>query len=353
MKLDFEAAVSQAQTAQPQTPAGNTSRDRALAAFMKPTNASQASAQNQSQVTPVANPSQISPEELSAISPTSSQPAEIEGQSTTNDSTPSEATKEVEKPISDEYAKLARREKALRAKALQQEQALKAKEAEIRAKEEALRAKEAEYQSRYIPKDTLKQDPLAALAELGLSYDQLTELALNAPKPEDLARAKEIKAMEDKIKALEERQEKSQKAYDDAQTQAYQQAISQIRTETTNLVKSDPNFETINATGSINDVVELIEETFKKDGILLTVEEAATEVENYLVEEAYKLARLSKIQQRLKPAEKPAATPKQTVPQQSQAESKPLMKTLTNSVGVSRPLSARDRAILAFKGEKN
>ncbi len=100
------------------------------------------------------------------------------------------------------------------------------------------------------------------------------------------------------------------------------------------------------------DVVDLIEKTFKEDGILLTEDEAAQQVEDYLTEEAYKLANLKKIQKRLQTSSaststsatpaKSAETPKQSQP----------MKTLTNAVGTSRQLTSKERAILAFKGEK-
>lgn len=358
--MSFEVAVKNAQVAQAtesQTPtsAPQTSKERALAAFMRPTTASQAQAQE----LPVRNATNISPEEFSAVSPSYNASESDAGQNGLSESasspveSPKADTKATpDEPLSNQYALLARKEKALRAKAMQQDQAIKAREAGIVAREEAIKAKDAEYQSKYIARDRISQDPISVLNDLGLSYDQITQLMLNAPKAEDMARAKELQSVRDELNAVKEQQVKSQKAYDDAQTQSYQQAINQIRLETKSLVNSDPTFETIKATDSVSDVVELIEETFKKDGILLTVEEAATEVENYLVEEAMKLARLNKIQQRLKPAVSQAAAKPSVATQKLQAESKPPIKTLTNSVGISRPLSARDRAILAFKGEK-
>lgn len=332
--------------ASPQTPAQST-RERAIAKLM---GNAPANPPANTQDLPVRNATQVAPEELSAI--TSS--TRSEGQSSPSETLAPEAPKAPEEPLSNQYALLARREKALRAKAQQQAQESKAREDAFLAKEEALKAREAardaEYQSKYIPKDRLSQDPLSVLNELGLSYDQLTQLVLNAPKAEDIARAKELRDIQSELKAVKEQQLASQRASEEQQTAAYQQAVKQIRSEVSQLVKTDPTFETINATNSINDVVELIEETYKQDGILLTVEEAANEVENYLVEEGSKIARLSKIQQRLRPAAPAATKPTVTKPAQQQPAA---MKTLTNSVASSRPLSARERAILAFKGEKN
>jgi hypothetical protein len=121
--------------------------------------------------------------------------------------------------------------------------------------------------------------------------------------------------------------------------------MKQIRNDVNMLVKHDPQFETIKATNSIGDVVELIEKTFNEDGVLLTVEEAAQQVESYLVDEAIKLARLAKIQQKLAPAPKAEASKATGTPE------KQSMKTLTNSVNSSRTLSARERAILAMQGK--
>ena len=60
-----------------------------------------------------------------------------------------------------------------------------------------------------------------------------------------------------------------------------------------------------------------------------------------------KLAQLKKIQQRLQPKSQPSAQKQES---SSKQQDQPI-KTLTNSVGVARSLTAKERAILAFKGE--
>lgn len=318
-------------------------RERAVAILTQPA----APAPTTAQEHPVRNPTQISAEELSAVkSRSSEQSSESTEQKDTTDSpqTTVTETKKAENPLSPHYALLARKEKALRVKA----QELKAREDSFRAKEEAVKSKEAEYQSKYIPKDRFTNDTLAALSEVGITYDQLTSLILNQPKPEDAAQNAAFHKLEAEIKALRDAQEASKKSYEDSQTNAYNQAVTQIRNETKQLVNSDPSFEVIKATNSVNDVVELIERTFKDDGVLLSVEEAAKEVEEYLMEEAYKLANLKKVQSKFKPA-----TPTQTqAPKQQETTKQPQpMKTLTNSASATRPLTARERAIAAFKGQ--
>jgi len=303
---------------------------------------------------PVRNASQVTPEEIHAISPTAtmkpqlsqSQNTIVEGQ----DSAPQEAAKpREESPLSERHALLARREKQIR----QREQQIRAKELAIKAAEDAARsatpAKPALDESKYVPKDRLTQDPFTVLNELGLTYDQLTELALNAPKPEQLAMMNEIKTLKAELQAVKGETEKTQKSIEEQNTKSYQQALNDIKHQVTRLVSSDPAFETIKATRSVGDVVELIEKTYNEDGILMTVEEAAQQVEDYLVDEAVKIARLNKIQQKMKPA---TTLTSQTKPN-GQSPQQPQMKTLTNSVSSSRPLSAKERALLAFEGRLN
>jgi len=296
--------------------------------------------QGQQNNTPVPNPSQVSPEEAGALTH-----GVNTGQSNTSvveappeAPTPKETTQPDKAPLSSQYAQLARQEKAIRAKANQ----IRTQEAAIRAREDAVKAKEAEMQTQYIPKDRIAKDPLKVLLEQGYSSDQITQMLLNAPDPAQQQQQLVIEELRSEIKALRDGQETANKAFQDNQTQSYNQALQAIRVETKQLVSNNDQFEAINATNSHEDVVELIEKTFKKDGVLLTVEDAAQAVEDYLVEEAIKIAKLNKIQAKLRPAAPPPA------PQQPQ---KPQTKTLTNTMGTNRSLTAKERAILAFKGE--
>ncbi len=333
MKLE---PISQPSTT-PQTTSNNSARDRAIALLTK-------TPPSTPEPVPVQNANAISPEELSVVKPPTL------GQNDITDSAEVAATEETkpatEDPLSTQYATLARKEKALRAKAVQTEQVIKAREAALVAREEAFKTKESEYQTKYISKDRLSQDTLNALAEAGLTYDQITELMLTQNSPERKAQSEYEKRLDAKLQELERKQQESVKAVENQQSVAYQQAIKQIKADTTTLVSANPEFEAIKETNSINDVVELIERTFKQDGILLSVEDAAKQVEDYLVEEAFKLTKLKKIQQRLTPAPKPAEVKSQEPPKQPQT-----LKTLTNAVASNGRVSARERAIAAFKGQ--
>jgi hypothetical protein len=315
-----------------------------------------------SQAAPVKDPSNISMEEAVNVkaAPESSQTdsivdpaAEPIDQSVEQ---PVEETKEAatqpekEEPLSSQFAVLARKEKALRAK-----------EQSFRQREAALAAREAELSnaatpsssfdaSKYISIDDLKNNPYGKLQELGVSYDDLTEQALQSQSPEFRAIAKMRAEMQADLQKLKDEQANTRKSVEEQQTAAYQQALRQIKNEASQLVNSDPSFETIKETDSVTDVVDLIERTFKEEGTLLTVQEAAQIVEDYLIEEAMKLANLKKVQARLKPA--PAPVKKAEQPQTpAQQQPAPKSVTLTNSMGSTRQLSARERAILAAKGE--
>lgn len=245
-----------------------------------------------------------------------------------------------EQPLSSQYAQLARKERALRAKAV-----------ELKQREDAFKASQTPAQqppttANGIPLEEFKKNPWKFMQEAGVTYDQVTKAALDAPSPEQ----EMVSSLQAKIEALEEKlngtENKWKETWETNQKTQYQQAVNQIKSEVTSLVNENPDFETIKATNSVGDVVELIEKTFQEDGVLLSVEEAAKQVETYLEEEAYKLSQLKKIQNRLKPASTtvpaaPAKTAAQTPAQQQPS------KTLTNAISGSRQMSARDRAMAA------
>ena len=324
------------------------SQARAIAAFNAATKA--AASQNP---TGIANASAVSAEEMGAITSGVKKDEEeqtletsAEGQTPTDE--PKEEVKAVEEEpqLSTQYAAMARKEKALRAK-MQEFQ--RERDAFNRQKEATKAPTGPSFdESKYIARDRLKTDTLAVLAEEGVSYDELTQAILNQGQYQQDPQTKAaIAKLEAKIAAQEETAKKYAAQLEEQQTNAYKQAVNQIRLDTKALVMSDPSFEIIKETNSVNDVVELIEETWKKDGVLLSVEDAAKEVEEYLEQEALKLARIKKLQERMKPVAAPVKQ-QQAAPATKQPQT---MKTLTNQMGASRPLTARERALLAFRGE--
>ncbi len=298
------------------------------------------------QQTPVVNPSNVSAEEHSAMKTHSS--TDQDGNNGDNTSQQEAPPAAKEEPISSQYAILARKEKALRAQAAKQEQTYKAREAALAAREAEVASKATIDTSKYISIDDLKRNAYGKLTELGVTYDEISQQALASQSPEAQYYQRLREEMNSELQKVREEQAQTRTAYEQQQAQAYQNALNQIRTETRQLVMSDPSFETIKETGSVNDVVDLIERTFKEDGTLMTVEQAAQAVEDYLVEEALKISKIKKIQNRLgaQASKTPAQPQKQSAPQEANQ-----LKTLTNSVTNTRPLTAKERALLAFKGQ--
>lgn len=257
-----------------------------------------------------------------------------------------------EEPISSQFAVLARKEKQYRAKVQAQEAALKAKEAAIAQREAALAAKDAEYTSGYVPKSKLSEDPITTLLEAGVSYDKITEMVLQQQSSTLDPQTKVlISQMQAEIKALKGETENTKKTITQNQEESYKQALQNIRQNVSSLVKDGTDYEAIRETNSVEDVVELIERTFKEDGVLLTEEEAASQVEQELVERISKYSRLSKIQQKNQPSNTKAAPQNTGVQQQSQGKQQQPAKTLTNNLSGTRQLTARERALLAFEGK--
>lgn len=305
----------------------------------------------------VANQNQISVEELGAIrqpskSIESNGIPELEAQDSQPEARLNEPAKAPEDPISSQYAQLARREKQLRLQAQKQQQSIQAREDALKAKEAALAAKDSEYQSGYISKDQLKRDTLKILNENGVPYEQLVQQYINeTTNPVDPRVNATISALQDKIAKLEANAQDSEKRGQEQQTQAYESAVKQIRLDAVSLIRSEPDtYEMIQATKSIDDVVDLIKRTHAEEGRIMSVEEAATEVENYLFEESLRLANLKKVRSRTSQASTPDSSKVQTPPS-NQSKQPQQMKTLTNAATNSRQLSSKERAILAFKGQ--
>jgi hypothetical protein len=299
------------------------------------------------------DPNNISVEELSAVKGQNlNKPVSNEEQVETVQEVQAQEETLQEKPkvdpaLSRQFAQLARQEKALRAKAQQQEQAIKAKEMALAAREAELNGKSSFDASKYVSLEEFKANPLKVMAQTGLSYDELTQQLLNVPGTDPRTEAV-ISRLEAKIAALEESAELGKKSQVEQQQQTYQAAVKQITADVRNLVKMDPNFETIRATNSVSDVVELITETFNKEQILLSVEEAAQQVEDYLVEEAMKLTRIGKIKSKIGQSGQTVQSKTQTQAQKPAAT--PQTKTLTNAIGSTRQMTTRERAIAAAEG---
>ena len=194
--------------------------------------------------------------------------------------------------FSRKFAALSRREKEIRAKEVEYDKRI----AEL---EERLGSfgKKPEPEPELPIEYRLKKDPLRALEDMGLSYDKLTELALNDGKltPEMQMRLmreelegdykKKFEELENRL--LEKEKSDEQRRYDDIQ-RGFQNEIEDF-------VESNADrYELIQANEANDIIYDVIEEHYNDTGRILDIEEAAEAVENYLEEEAEKIFRLGK-----------------------------------------------------------
>jgi hypothetical protein len=248
---------------------------------------------------------------------------------------PTEATSEV--PASPQLDLLARKERQVR-KAQQ----------ELKAAQEAWKREQASYLSR----ETLLSDPLKVLAEAGITADKLVELQINqaAPKDPNQALQEEVAALKAQINELVDPENGTLAKRDQ---QAYNQALAQIEADAKLLVESNPAYGTIKSEGKASEVKDLIVAVFNEEGTILDVEEACQLVEEKLVQNLLKdYERISKYDKIKAKIGKPAETLAEEVPVQ-QPTQKPKQTTLTNAGSQSRPLSARDRAVLLVQERLN
>lgn len=268
----------------------------------------------------------------------------------------SEEIAQPEKPeeaLSPKLVELARREKMY----MKRQEEMKAREEALAKREAELTAKDSEYKTGYINKSQLAANPLQALIDAGLSQEQIMQHLLNGNQPVD----PNIAAVRAEVQALKDAQEEQRKRSIDAQQKNYDNAVNQIRTDVKALVADNADFESVKAMGMEEAVVELIKKQHAEDGTLLSIEDAATRVEAYIVDNALKMAALNKVKAKLTPAEKaaeelapsgikkPNVIPQAGPPQQQ-------LKTLTNAATTapSKALSDKDRrarAIAAYTGQ--
>lgn len=317
-------------------------RERAIQAAMgkapEPMNTPETSVMNIPKPNPVAEAASVETAEVAAA-PVTTAPKAPETQTS-------------DPKLSARVANLVKRERALMAKQRQMQQTLQAKERELAAKEESLKTQQSVDLSKYIEKERLKSNPLGALEDAQLTYDELTQQYIAAQNRNPVY-DNTINKLMSEINSLKSQIEEGKQQAIEQQNQSYKAAVAQIKADVTQLVNRNPAFETVKATRSIGDVVELIERVYKEEGRVMDIEEAATEVENYLVDEALKLTKIGKIKSKLAPKVAPSVSSTSTQSQTDQATKQPQpMKTLTNqNSAISRQLTRVERAILAAKGE--
>lgn len=236
----------------------------------------------------------------------------------------------------DRFAALEKRERSLRAQA-RQLQALK-KQLDDQAKVQQAPAQILQQPT--FSKEQFLKDPLSQ----GITYEEVAQLILNQPSAENQA----LKAVTQQIESLKKAQEDQTKQAQEAQKIARANAVKQISREVNTLVNADESFESIKTLGRQDAVTALIELTYDEEGYVMTTEDACKEVEDYLTEQAIKMASLKKVKDKLNPTEQKSSPKQQNTPTTTTTLSR------ASTEPSSKPLSAkakRDRAIAAFIGQ--
>jgi len=233
------------------------------------------------------------------------------------------------------------------------ERQLRAMQKQLAEEKATLQKRATEYETGYIPKNRLREDLWSVLSENGIDQQSLTDQLLNQPNMNDPA----TKALMSKIKALEEKQSQAEKQASAAQEAQYNNAVKQISNEVKILTDSSPDFEAIKELGLVDNVVELIKETFEKEGYVMDVESACKQVEDESLAYLEKVSKIKKLQDRLTPkAPEVTVPPKNEVTASTTVTAKPGPTTLTNRTTQTIPKRSSEkdrvaRALAAFQGK--
>ncbi len=230
------------------------------------------------------------------------------------------ATTEATEPLSPQFAALAKQRRALQ----QERQAFEREKAT---------ASQTATQADAIPLARLKEDALGVLLDAGVTYDQLTEQIL--ARRDGIT--PEIQALKAELKATKE---DFSKQLTDRDQQARTQVLAEISRDAKRLVAEGDDYEMVREHKAVPKVTQYIESWYDKTGEVLDVREALQDIEEELLEDSLRLARIKKVQSKLAPPEPVAPA----APQQRQ------VRTLTNRDTASVPLSAKARALAAFNG---
>lgn len=231
-------------------------------------------------------------------------------------STQEQGVVEATEPLSPQMAALAK-----------QRRALQAKERELAEREKKLQEPRADAVDLF----RLKTEPLSVLLEAGVTYDQLTEAIL----ADQNGNSPELRKLQAKLAEMEE---KVTQTFAERDRQAEQAALADMRKDADRLVREGDTYEMVRETGSVPLAINLIERTYRETGEVMDVTEALSLIEDELLERGTKLANLGKVRGKLAP-EHSTQSPQQ----------RPV--TLTNRDTAQVPLSPKQRAMLAFKGQ--
>jgi len=178
--------------------------------------------------------------------------------------------------LSPKISAIARKEQAQR----QREQALKQREKDLADK----LAKAEKYDQL---RQKLDAKDYSAADELGMSYEEYTQYLLNKQAGAD--------PTEQRFRKIETENEALKHALEEKETEEYQANQALWKEAIEKAVAGSDEFSTIRELKAEGAVLQHINDSFEEDGVELTVEQAAKEIEDALVKRAEKLSSISKL----------------------------------------------------------
>lgn len=240
------------------------------------------------------------------------------------DVTPEKTQSTEEKLKAERFASLARKERAI----VQERLAIKQKSTELDQQFAAIQNFE-KFASQ------AKQDPMAVLNYMGITYEQLTDFVLNGKKP---TADMQVQALNERITQMQQQSETEKRQALLNQRKALMaeanNTLSEYVSEVKDHVASQPDkYELINTNDATNLVLEVIEQNYKQNKKLLSIDEASEMVEKFLESQVEKNTSTKKWKAKANPQPTKEEKAKSPMAQQSQT----LNNNLTSSAASFLP----------------
>ncbi len=253
-----------------------------------------------------------------------------------------ETTEVAESPPAEESVRLSPKISAIARK----EQAQRQREMALRQREKALEAKLADADKYAQLKTKIASKDYSAADELGMTHEEYTKYLLDKQAGEDPGEQRYRKIEEEISQFKKNQEEQTAREYQANQT-LWKQEISKVVTD-------NEAFSTIKELGAEAAVLQHINDSFNEDGIELTAEQAAQEIEDALVERAEKFAGISKIKNKVSEAKvlgPPKSTPKTITQNMTVSSGKPSTKPF-HLMSESEQIAEAFRRVQAAKQQR-
>lgn len=182
------------------------------------------------------------------------------------------------------------------------EQAQRQRERAFMQREKELTAKLADAEKYQQIRTKLAAKDYSAADDLGMTHDQYTQYLLDKQAGEDPA--------EQRYRKVESELEQLKKNQEEQTIQEYKANQNLWKQEIAKVVDAGEEFSTIKELGAYDAVLRHINDSFDEDGIELSAEQAAKEIEDALYARAEKLASVSKIKKKFETEPRVLGAPK-------------------------------------------